>query len=73
VSLQSQNRFVRLGCYIVSMDLVHGAVNLGAHREDLKPQIVITYANSISACLDFRSQKEADEMFDKFSEALEAV
>ena len=67
----SQNCYAKISNYIVSLKNIHGVLNNS--RAGLKSQVIVTYCDGISACLDFDTPEEAVACFDKIGDALGAV
>jgi hypothetical protein len=64
------NSYLKIAHYIVSLDCIHGVLNNTEAGEGFRPQVIITYTNNTSACLDFTSPEEARACFDKIGQAL---
>jgi hypothetical protein len=64
-------KYLKLDKYIVSVENIHGVLN-NVVPGSKKGQIIITYCDSISACLDFDSLEIAVTCFDKIAEAMGA-
>lgn len=63
--------YLKIANYIISLKNIHGVLdNSGA---GLKPHVIVTYSDSMSACLDFKTPEEARSCFDKIADALESV
>lgn len=65
--------YVKVGRYIIPTTYIHDVIRIRKQGHDGSPRVAITYTIGRELFLDFPSEIEAEECFDKLAEALKAT
>jgi hypothetical protein len=71
--MDGRPKYMRFGCYIVSLDYIHGVFAAMTESEDIAFQIFITYTDKTSIGIECKDVETKDMLMDKISKEIGAI